>query len=168
MDALSLAVRFAPTEQEIFERFLFPRLAGDEEALRNSLVQFFELYDQDPTAAAFPPQPYFLANNHYFFVNRAPLTPASSQPYREIDNLASQGRWKMVGKPKIVKRGNTIILGKRNTLDFVTVEGKRTGWRQYEYERILDAPIFQTVVVVHIFYQPGLNQNADVNQLGDV
>ncbi|CAA7028229.1 unnamed protein product [Microthlaspi erraticum] len=121
------AVRFAPTEEEIFERFLFPRLAGDEHALQNSPIRFFELYNQDPVTAAFPPQHFFLANNHYFFVSRVPVKPASLKPSRVIANLVSPGRWKTVGKAKQVKRGNTIILGQRNTLDFVTVEGRGQG-----------------------------------------
>lgn len=95
-----------------------------------------------------------------------PLSPSSSKPNRFIEELLNDGEWKQTGKPKIIKLGNTIILGKRNTLDFVTVEGKKTGWRMYEYERILEAPLFQHMVVVHIFYKLQLDQTADF--MGDV
>lgn len=60
--------------------------------------------------------------------------------------------WKKYGKPETIKRGNTVNLSHRHTLDYMNQQNMRTNWREYEYERALDIRIFQTMVVVYLFY----------------
>ena len=153
-------VRFAPTDEEVFEEFLIPKIANNLQALQGSLIRDSKLYAQDPVFAAKENQPLFLSDNYWYFVTRTALKAGSLKPNRVIDNPIVQGKWKTVGKPKIISRGNTLNLGKMITLDYVNSENLTTGWRQHEYERIVDAPIFQAVVVVRLFYERKLDQTA--------
>lgn len=43
-----------------------------------------------------------------------------------------------------------MVLGHKETVDYVTNHGVSTGWRQYEYRLASDS--FQTTVLVHLFY----------------
>lgn len=70
-------VRFAPTEDELFEEFLFPELAHNDEESQASLIHDFDLYESNPISAEKGHRIYFPTNNHWYFVTRVSVTPNS-------------------------------------------------------------------------------------------
>ncbi|VVA92330.1 unnamed protein product [Arabis nemorensis] len=74
------------------------------------------------------------------------------------------GKWKPFGRTTTIKRGKTINIGTMKTFDYVDQGDHQTGWVQHEYERITDIPAFESVVVVHLFFDPVRNNTPPPQQ----
>ncbi|CAA7052090.1 unnamed protein product [Microthlaspi erraticum] len=136
-----LGVWFAPSEQQIFEDFLIPKTQGNLGALVDSPILDFNIYLRE-TLSALCSQLSLTSQHKTFGISFLECLTRPQAQAQDLDDSFNRCR--------------------RNTVDYVTVEEKRTGWRMYEYERILDAPIFQTTVVVHLFYSLQLDQTAEL------
>ncbi|KAJ0601342.1 putative transcription factor NAM family [Helianthus annuus] len=119
--------RFYPTDEELMVRYLCPKVAGDDFALR--IIGDVNLYKFDPWEL--PSKAMFGEKEWYFFSPRDRKYPNGSRPNR----VAGSGYWKATGTDKVIMSEGRKVGIKKALVFYVgkAPKGSKTNWIMHEY-----------------------------------
>ncbi|KAK7294568.1 hypothetical protein RJT34_17457 [Clitoria ternatea] len=130
LNSLPVGFRFRPTEEELVNHYLKPKLLHDN--VPTSIIPVFDLCKVEPWEV--PGMSEIKSDEEWFFFNPVCYKYQNS---KRVDRGTKCGFWKPTGNERYIRaRGTNNVIGAKKTLVFYegcTSDGSKSNWVIHEY-----------------------------------